>query len=107
VWCGELALREDLLVLYGFARDKNVCVAVHLDFSSGFLQWDVSFFRAAHDWEADVLASFYTLLYSHRERREGDDKLWWVPSYKGKFDARSFYKVLACKDVGSFPWKSI
>jgi hypothetical protein len=29
----------------------------------------------AHDWEVDVLASFYTLLYSHRVRREGEDKL--------------------------------
>jgi hypothetical protein len=103
VWCGELALKVAFPVLYGVACDKNACVAAHLDFSSGSLQWDVSFLRAAHDWEVDVLASFYTLLYSHRERREGVDKLWWVPSLKGKFDVRSFYRVLACKDDASFP----
>ena len=55
----------------------------------------------------DVLASFYTLLYSIRMRREGEDKLWWVPSRIRKFDVRSFYKILASKEAISFPWKSI
>ena len=54
-----------------------------------------------------MLASFYTLLYSHRIRREGEDKIWRVPSCKGKFDVRSFYNVLAYKEPSSFPWKSI
>lgn len=53
----------------------------------------------------DVLVSFFTLLYSIRVRREGEDKLWWAPSHKGKFDVRFFYKVLACKDED--PLKSI
>jgi hypothetical protein len=26
---------------------------------------------------------------------------------KGKFDVRSFYKTLACKEAIHFPWKSI
>ena len=54
-----------------------------------------------------MLASFYTLLYSHRLRREGEDKISWVPSCKGKFDVRSFYNILAIKDTSPFPWKSI
>jgi hypothetical protein len=49
----------------------------------------------------------YFLLYSNRGRRGGEDKLWWTLSCKGKFDVRSFYKILACKDNSSFPWKSI
>jgi hypothetical protein len=28
--------------------------------------------------------------------------LWWVPSHKGKFDVRSFYKISACKNIVSF-----
>jgi len=36
-------------------------------------------------------------LYSLRVRREGEDKLWWAPSHKGKFDVRSFYRVFVCK----------
>jgi hypothetical protein len=46
-------------------------------------QWDVSFFRAAHDWEVDVLASFFSLLYSTRVNCDGEDQLWWYPSHKG------------------------
>jgi hypothetical protein len=64
MWCREMTLKEAFLVLYGSAHEKNAFVATHLDFSSGSLQWDVSFIQVAHDWEVDVLASLYTLLYS-------------------------------------------
>jgi len=46
-------------------------------------------------------------LYSTRVDGDGEDRLWWSPSHKGKFDVRSFYKVLACKEDIHFPWKSI
>jgi hypothetical protein len=54
----------------------------------------------------DILASFFTLLYSYNVRQGGEDKLWWAPSHKGIFDV-SFSRVLACKDGFPFPWKSI
>jgi hypothetical protein len=38
---------------------------------------------------------------------DGEDKLWRSPSHKRKFDVRSFYKALACKEAIHFPWKSI
>jgi hypothetical protein len=101
VWFGEMTLKEAFPVLYGFARDKEALVAAHLVLESGSLQWDISFIRATHDWDVEVLASFFTLLYSIRVRSEGDDKLWWTP-HKGKFDVSSFYKVLACKEKASF-----
>jgi hypothetical protein len=107
VWCGEVPLKEAFPVLYDIARDKDALVADHLVVVSGSYQWDVSFFRAAHDWEADVLASFFSLLYSSRVNYDGEDKLWWSPSHKGKFDVRSFYKALAFKEAIHFPWKSI
>jgi hypothetical protein len=78
VWCGEITLKEAFSVLYVIARDKDALVAAHLDSTSGSLQWDVSFIRAAHDWEVDVLASFFILLYSIRVIREGEDKVWWT-----------------------------
>jgi hypothetical protein len=55
----------------------------------------------------DVLASFFSLLYSTRVDRDVDDQLWWSPSHKRKFDVRSFYKALVCKEACHFPWKSI
>jgi hypothetical protein len=82
-------------------------VAAHLVLENKSYQWEVSFFRVAHDWEVDVLVSFFTLLYSTRVDHEGEDQLWWSPSHKGKFDVRSFYKALTCKEALHFPWKSI
>jgi hypothetical protein len=90
VWCGEMTLKEAFSDLYDIILVKSV--AVNLDFSSRSIWWNVSFIRAAHDWEVDALASFYTLLYSSRVRREGEDKLSWALSHKGKFDVGSFYK---------------
>ena len=54
-----------------------------------------------------VLASFYSLLYSQKLRREGEDKLWWASSCKGKVDVRSFYKRIASEESSPFSWKSI
>jgi hypothetical protein len=83
VWCGEVPLKEAFPVLYDIARVKDAHVADHLVVVSRSFQWDVSFFRAAHDWEMDVLASFFSLLYSTRVDCDGDDQLWWSPSHNG------------------------
>jgi hypothetical protein len=107
VWCGEMTLKEAFSVLYGIARDKDALIVAHLLPGNGSLfQWDVSFIRAGCSWEVEILASFFTLLYSIRVS-EGEDKLWRTPSHKGKFDVSSFYKVFACKEEASFPRRSI
>jgi hypothetical protein len=93
--------------LYDIAREKHAFVADLLDLSSGSPLWVVNFIREAHDWELASVASFFTLLYSLQGTREGEDKIWWTPSRKGKFDVKSFYKVLAYNDAHPFPWKSI
>ncbi|XP_059428544.1 uncharacterized protein LOC132162314 [Corylus avellana] len=46
------------------------------------------------------------LLYAH-ELGGGEDKIWWVPARKGKFNVCSFYNILISKDNTPFPWKSI
>jgi hypothetical protein len=43
---------------------KDAYVVVYLDFSGGSILWNISFIRAAQDWEVDVLPSFFMLLYS-------------------------------------------
>jgi len=85
-----MPLKEAFPVLYDIARDKDAHVADHLVEVSRSYQWDVSFFQAAHDWEVDVLASFFSLLYSSKVDCEGGDQLWWSPSHKAKFDVISF-----------------
>jgi hypothetical protein len=46
----------------------------------GPIQWNVSFARAAHNWEVDVFTSFFQVLYLGRVRQEGENTLWWVLS---------------------------
>jgi hypothetical protein len=53
------------------------------------------------------LASFYKCLYDCKLRGEGNDKLWWVPSRKGRFEVKSFYRMLSPRGLASFPWKSV
>jgi hypothetical protein len=84
VWCGEVPLKEAFPVLYDIACDKDAHVADHLVVVSRSYQWDVSFFRTAHDWEVNVLASFFSMLYSTRVNCDGEDQLWWSPSHKRK-----------------------
>jgi hypothetical protein len=43
----------------------------YLELSCGFHQLNITFIRAAHDWEVDVFTLFFNLLYSLRLRQEG------------------------------------
>ena len=54
-----------------------------------------------------MLASFYRCLYFCKLREDGKDKLWWVPSRKGGFKVKSFYRALSAHGPIPFPWKSI
>jgi hypothetical protein len=69
VWCGEVSLKVVFPALYNIDCVKDAPVATHMDYTSGSLKWNISFACLAHDWEVDVLASFYFLLYSNIERR--------------------------------------
>ena len=70
-------------VLYNIASMKDAPMATNMDYSSGTLQWNINFVCLVHDWEVDILASFYSLLYSFRERTGEEDKLWWSRLTKG------------------------
>jgi hypothetical protein len=65
------------------ASVKDAFVAVNMDLPSGSLQWNVSFICLDHNWEVDVLASFYSLLYSNRARSERKDKFGGLHLAKG------------------------
>jgi hypothetical protein len=73
-------------------------VATNMDYSSGRLQWNISFVYSAHDWEVGILASFYSMLHCFRERR-GEDKLCCIPSHKGIFYVSSFFLFLISQNL--------
>jgi hypothetical protein len=47
----------------------------------------------------DAFASFYRFFYLVRLRRKGEDMLWWIPSKRGLFGVKYFYRVMGCHDV--------
>jgi hypothetical protein len=73
----------------------------------GVAQWNVIFMRLAHDWEVEMVLSFYERLYSHRIRHGADGKIVWSLSKRGHFEVKSYYKALDSQEGSSFPWKSI
>jgi hypothetical protein len=81
--------------------------ADNMERSNGMIQWNIMFSRRIHDWEMEILTSFYSRLYSHKCRGVGEDKLWWIPSSKGVFEMRSYYQVLTTQGSLYFPWKRI
>jgi hypothetical protein len=57
-------------------------VADHMQSFTGNIQWNISFTRPMHDWEVDLVTSFFDLLYSIRLRQGGEDKMCWISSKK-------------------------
>lgn len=54
-----MALKEAFSDLFSIASAKDASVATHLEFYDGSNQWNVSFNRAAHDWEVDQEAAHH------------------------------------------------
>jgi hypothetical protein len=107
VWCGDRTLKEEFPGLYNIASFKDASIADSMEYSSESIQWNIQFSRLIHDWEVGDLATFYKCLYEYKLRGEGRDKLWWMPSRKGVFEVKSFYRALSPHGLGSFPWKSV
>jgi hypothetical protein len=107
VWCGENSLKDTFPSLFNIARFREATIADNVEYSNGSTQWNIVFTRLLHDWEVEILASFYSLLYSIKFRGVGEDKLWWIPSNKGSFEVSSFYRVLSAHGSLPFPWKGI
>ena len=57
-WCGETPLAISYLELFRICRENEASVAEFMKFTNGVLHWNVSFFRAVHDWELEALSNF-------------------------------------------------
>jgi hypothetical protein len=106
-WCGESPLKDTFPGLFSIARFREASIADNMERANGTIQWNIVFTHLIHDWEVEILASFYNCLYSWKLRGVGEDKLWWIPSSKGAFEVRSYYRVLSSHGPSSFPWKGI
>jgi hypothetical protein len=107
VWSRDRALKEAFPGLYIIAKFKEASIADNVECSNGTTQWNIQFTRLIHNWEVEVLASFYKCLHACKMRGVGDNKLWWLPSRKGIFEVKSFYQAISSSRSSLFPWKSI
>ena len=101
--CEDTALKEAFLVLFGIACAKDAFDTAHVENSFSVIKWNVSFAKAAHNWEVDVFASFFRVLYLARMRQEREDRLWWFLSKRWLFGVKSLYIVMGCQDGFHFP----
>jgi hypothetical protein len=106
-WCGNTKLKDDFPVLYSIAREKDASVAANVEFIGGAPQWNVIFSREIHDWEVDVVTALFLKLQSVSIHRGSRDKLWWIPSKKGTFTVKDFFRALSRAEGRGFPWKSV
>jgi hypothetical protein len=107
VWCGEVSLKDTFPGMFSIAGLKEASIADNVERSNGVVQWNIVFTRLVHDWEVEILGSFYSRLYSFKFRGHLEDKLWWVPLRKGSFEVSMFYRVLSPMGFIPFPWKGI
>jgi hypothetical protein len=68
-WCGDLPLKISCLDLFSIACSKEAWLAENMKFRDGNINWNVIFTRPVHDWEVDVVFSFFEMLYSLRVRQ--------------------------------------
>jgi len=105
VWCGEMPVKEAFLVFYDIAHNKDVHVADHLVVVNGSYQWDVSFFQAAHDWEVDVLAPFFSYCIPPEWIVKGKTSFGGLLLTKGNLKLDLSIKLLLANRLFIFPGK--
>ena len=107
VWCIDCTLKDLFPDLYSLAPDKEALVASYLSISGDKHHWNLQFTHDFQDWELASVDGFFYLLYDNVPSSSDHDKAVWLPSLRGLFDVRSYYKVLRGGSGNSFPWRSI
>ncbi|KAG6718914.1 hypothetical protein I3842_04G177000 [Carya illinoinensis] len=90
ILCGEEALKDSFPSVFRVACNQEASMADFMVCSRNQIQWNVTFSRAAQNWELDSFETFFSLVYPVRLTGLRADKLWWTPVGKGTFLVRSF-----------------
>ena len=102
-----MTLKEEFPLLYSIACEKDASVATNVEFLGRAPQWNVIFSREVHDWKVDVVTALFQKLQSVAIQRGIQDKLWWIPSKRGTFKVKDFFRALSRAEGRGFPWKSV
>jgi hypothetical protein len=68
LWCGNMVFKESFPGLFDIA-----CTNMPFLLITCSIKWNVSFVGAAHDWEVNIFASFFRVLYLGKVRLESED----------------------------------
>ncbi|KAG2699994.1 hypothetical protein I3760_07G213400 [Carya illinoinensis] len=106
IWCGEVALKDSFPLAFRVASDQEAAVADLMTLSGDQVQWNVTFTRAAQDWEIDNFEAFFHLLYSKKPNGLQVDTLWWIPtaSPNSQFPWRRLWRNKAPPKALFFIW---
>jgi hypothetical protein len=63
-------------------------------YQDGSDHWNIIFTRPIHDWEVELVSSFFEMLYSLGVKQGDVDRICWIPSKRYKFEVKTFYHVL-------------
>lgn len=62
-----------------------------MNWNNGSMHWNITFARAFHDWEINMLTAFIETIYSAKIRRDVNRQICWRPIKSGIFEVKSFY----------------
>jgi hypothetical protein len=87
MWVGDMTLKEDFPVLFSIACFNEALVVEHVQFLNDTYYWN-NFIKFVHDWEMELVTSFFNLLYSIVLRQGGEGRICWSHSNGGysRFD---------------------
>ena len=106
-WCRDCSLKVAFPELYSISRNKEFLVLEVMQFSDGWLHWNILFRCPPQDWEEASIDFFLDMLYSTNVRDVGVDRLCWKPALSKVSEVRSFYHSLSLSSVIDFPWKRV
>jgi hypothetical protein len=75
-----------------------------MQFQNGNLQWNIFFTRPMHDWEVDLVSSFFDPLYFLRVKQGGEVRICWIPSKRRKSEVRSYHVLSIPGSYISYPF---
>lgn len=61
MWVADRTLKEAFPVFFSFAHFKEASIPNHLQFSNHTCQWNIIFIKVMHDWEIELVTSFFDL----------------------------------------------
>jgi hypothetical protein len=106
-WCEEGVLHRLFPAIYNIAQDQQAAVSEYLSWHQEDMVWSVKLGRSLQDWEMEEFMALMEFLYNQNVKRAEKDSIRWNHTKSGKFEVRSFYRLIRGRSSIQFPWKNV